>query len=187
MTMSDAKSVPISALFAAKSRFSTRTSVVEAAAIMPAQEDLYQKGLHEGQSLGEACFAIERERLEQLIASASALKHDENAEIVALLNQIILTIVRQVVGEVAHNSELMARQIEAAATLLIEAEQARSIYLNPDDFALLKHVKLPLPCKADPNIPLGGIRIECSAGWIEHGPAYTMQRIAEALDTGAAG
>lgn len=187
MTMSDAKSVAISALFTAKSGFSSRTSMVEAALMMPADEDLYQKGLHEGQSLAEACFANERERLEQLIASASALKHDDNAEIATLLNQIILMIVRQVVGEVAHNSELMARQIETAAGLLVEADQARSICLNPDDFALLKDAKLPLPCKADPNMPLGGIRIDCSAGWIEHGPAYTMRRIAETLDIGAAG
>lgn len=187
MTMSNAQHVAISELFQPKTGFADRLPLVKSTCLPLATEDLYQKGLQEGQMLAEAAFAVEREGLQRLIASANALKHEDNPEIPEVLNRVVATIVRQILGSSSFDHDFMIGQIKTAASLLVETDQARSICLHPDDFALLENTDLPLPLKIDSTIPHGGIKIECSAGWIEHGPAYTLRRIEEALGIGTAG
>lgn len=187
MTMSNAQHVAISELFQTKTGFADRLPLVKSTSLPLAAEDLYQKGLCEGQMLAEAAFSVERERLQRLITSANALRHEDNPEILEVLNQVVATIVRQIVGSSGFDHDFMIGQIKTAAALLVEADQARSICLHPDDFELLENTDLPLRCKADTSVPPGGVKIECSAGWIEHGPAYTLRRIEEALGIGTAG
>lgn len=145
-------------------------------------DDLYGRGLADGQLMAETAFDIERQRLHQLIANAQAIRTEDNAEIGVLLDGAIRQIVHNIVGDLPINAQYLERQIAAAASLLTEADQGRSINLHPDDFALLNGADLPLPCKSDHTLAIGDIRIECSEGWIEHGPGFALKRLDAALN-----
>jgi flagellar assembly protein FliH len=137
----------------------------------------YHQGLADGQLLAETAFAVEREQLHRLVASAKAIRAEDNPEIAFLLEKAIRLIIRNVVGELSCDPSFLARQIEEAAAILVDADRARHICLHPDDLVLLADAHLPLPCKADTALERGAIRIECSAGWVEHGPAFTLQKL----------
>lgn len=140
-------------------------------------DDGYARGLADGQNMAETAFSAERHSLQKLLASAEALRSDENEELAFLLRETVMRLVRQIVGEVAANAEFLDQQINQAMTVLTEADNARTLLLNPDDKALLADFKLPLPVKADAGLPRGAIRVECSEGWVEHGPGFALDRL----------
>jgi flagellar assembly protein FliH len=145
------------------------------------EPDLYQQGFADGQTIAETAFAVERQQLHRLITSAEAIGLEGNAETEYLLGNAIRLIVADIVGDAAIDPDRLARQIGDALSLATEADLARTICLHPDDVALLADTPLPLRCKPDPELPPGGFRIECSAGWIEHGPAFVMKRLEHLL------
>ncbi|MBL0924369.1 MAG: flagellar biosynthetic protein [Sphingomonadaceae bacterium] len=141
----------------------------------------YHQGFADGQLLAETAFALEREQLHRLIASADAIRAEDNPDIAFLLANTVRKIVHDIVGEISCNPLFLTKQIESAVAILVDADQARTICLHPDDVALLADAPLPLPCKADPALERGAIRIECSSGWVEHGPAFLLQRLDQLL------
>jgi flagellar assembly protein FliH len=143
--------------------------------------DPYEQGFADGQNVAEAAFAVERQQLLRLIASAEAFCPEDNAEAEYLLGNAIRIIVANIVGDAAICDNVLKKQIAEALALATEADQARTICLHPDDMALLAEAPLPIKCKADPELPPGGFRIECSSGWIEHGPAYALERLERVL------
>lgn len=181
MIMSDAVTISLTDIFEGRNDFTPLRVSSEVPHARVGKVDLYAVGLADGQLMAETAFSVEREKLHQLIASANALRAEDNAEIGLLLNNVIRKIVHKIVGDLTVNPEFLNSQIEAATELLTEADQGRAICLNPADLALLSDASLPFPCKPDPNLPVGGIRIECSDGWIEHGPAFALQRLERAL------
>ena len=179
--MFEATTLSLTDVFEARSDFKPRRISSSAPVQRPEAEDRYSVGLADGQMLAETAFAVERQRLLNLITSADALQAEDNAEIGFLLDNSIRQIVRNIIGEISLDPSFLEQQILAATALLTEADKGRHICLNADDLALLSGIRLPLPCKADPNLPVGSIRIECSEGWIEHGPAFALQRLDDAL------
>jgi flagellar assembly protein FliH len=143
--------------------------------------DPYQLGFADGQNIAQAAFAVERQQLVRLIANAEAIRPEDNAETEYLLGQAIRLIVEDIVGDATIDPERLARQIDDALSLATEADLARTICLHPDDMALLADTPLPLDCMPDPELPPGGFRIECSAGWIEHGPTFALNRLERLL------
>jgi flagellar assembly protein FliH len=182
--MSELTVVPITGLPHGKQPFAPLCRQTSLPVAVSNDPDHYAQGLSDGQSVAQAAFAVERERLVQLIASAEALRPEDNAETAFLLGNAIRMIVAKIVGDVAFDSALMARQIDDAIALSLEADLARTICLHPDDLALFAKGELPLDCKADPELPRSGIRIECSAGWVEHGPAFALKRLERLLNGG---
>jgi flagellar assembly protein FliH len=168
-------------LFSRPSGFVMRDFSSPPSPAQPENDDLYSRGLADGQLMAEAAFDVERKRLHQLIANAQAIRAEDNAEIGALLDAAIRRIMRNILGGLQIDAQFLERQIIEATSLLTEADQGRTIHLHPDDFALLKGANLPLPCKADASLANGNIRIECSEGWIEHGPGFALQRLEAAL------
>lgn len=181
--MSDAIAISLFDIFERRSGFTPQRVSPEASPTPNANDDLYSIGLADGQLMAETAFSLEREKLHQLIASANALRTEDNEEIELLLNNAIRQIVHKIVGDLTVNPDFLNSQIKAATELLTEADQGRAICLHPADLALLKDAILPLPHKLDPTLPIGGIRIECSDSWIEHGPAFALQRLERALDS----
>jgi flagellar assembly protein FliH len=172
-------------LFARPSGFVAREYSKPRSPAQPETDDLYSKGLADGQLMAETAFTIERQSLHRLIANAQAIRAEDNAEIDALLDGAIRQIVRNIVGDLPIDAQYLERQIAEAASSLTEADQGRSINLHPDDYALLKTANLPLPCKPDRTLASGSIRIECSEGWIEHGPGFALKRLDAALNATA--
>lgn len=155
---------------------------VEPAAADPdATNDPFALGLVEGQRLADAAFAVERQQLLALIASAEALQDEPSEELAQLIAETVERLVRQIVGQAPIDAEWLQGQADIAAAMVAEADKARTLWVNPADAALLMDAAIALPIEADPSMTRGTIRIETSAGWIEHGRAVYLGELRAAL------
>ncbi len=151
------------------------------AAPTEAADDPFAQGLAEGQRLAEAAFAVEREQLLALVAGAEALQDEPSEELAQLIAETVERLVRQIIGEAPIDAEWLQAQADIAATMVAEADKARTLWVNPADAALLIGAPIALPIEADPAMMRGTVRIETSAGWIEHGRAVYLNELRAAL------
>ena len=155
------------------------TPVAEAAA-EPA-DDPFSRGLAEGQRLAEAAFAVERQQLLAMVAAAEALQDEPSEELAQLIAETVERLVRQIVETAPIDAEWLRAQAETAAAMVADADKARTLWVHPEDAALLTDAPLALPVAADASMTRGTVRIETSAGWIEHGRAVHLAELRAAL------
>jgi len=146
-----------------------------------AAEDPFALGLAEGQRLAEAAYATERHRLLALLAGAEALQDEPSEELAQLIAETVERLVRQIVETAPIDAEWLKNQADVAAAMVAEADKARTLWVHPDDAALLVDCPLALPVEADASMTRGTVRIETSAGWIEHGRAVYLDELRAAL------
>lgn len=154
---------------------------VEAEPVVETADDPFALGLIEGQRLAEAAFAVERQQLLALIAGAEALQDEPSEELAQLIAETVERLVRQIVAEAPIDAEWLQTQADIAATMVAEADKARTLWVNPADAALLMDAAIALPVEADASMTRGTVRIETSAGWIEHGRAVYLGELRAAL------
>lgn len=179
--MSEAVKLSLAEYFGQRREFRPRDMRSSCPEPLHAFEDPYARGLADGQEMAEAAFSIERKQLQALIGSANALRPEDNAEIGFLLDNIIRKVVTKIVGDLPVDAAFLKQQIDAATEVLTEADQNRTLRLHPGDLALLADADLPFACAPDRQLARGALRIECSDGWIEHGPAFALDRLSQAL------
>ncbi len=162
-----------------------REQEAQAAAYTPVEaepgEDPFEKGLAEGQRLAEAGFAVERGQLLALVAGAEALQDEPSEELAQLIAETVERLVRQIVADAPIDAMWLKDQAETAAALVSEADKARTLWVHPQDAALLMDADIRLPVAADPVMMRGTVRVESSAGWIEHGRAVYLNELRAAL------
>jgi flagellar assembly protein FliH len=144
-------------------------------------DDPFALGLAEGQRVAEAAFAVERSQLLALVAGAEALQDEPSEELAQLIAETVERLVRQIVDNAAIDAEWLQGQAETAAAMVAEADKARTLWVNPADAVLLMDAPIALPIEADPSMVRGTVRIETSAGWIEHGRAVYLNELRAAL------
>ena len=144
-------------------------------------EDPFAKGLAEGQRLAETAFAAEREQLLSLIAGAEALQDEPSEELAQMIAETVERLVRQIVAEAPIDADWLKGQAETAAALVAECDKARTLWVHPQDAALLMDCQLKLPVEADAAMIRGTVRVETSGGWIEHGRAVYLGELRAAL------
>ena len=144
-------------------------------------DDPFARGLAEGQRLAEAGFAEERHQLLALVAATEALQDEPSEELAQLIAETVERLVRQIVESAPIDAEWLSTQAATAASMVAEADKARTLWVNPADAALLVDCQLQLPVEADPAMARGTVRIETSAGWIEHGRAVYLNELRAAL------
>ena len=151
-------------------------------------EDPFATGLAEGQRLAEAGFAVERDQLLALVAGAQALQDEPSEELAQMIAETVERLVRQIVADAPIDAEWLKEQAETAAALVAECDKARTLWVHPQDAALLMDCALTLPISADATMVRGTVRIETSGGWIEHGRAVYLNELRAALggESGAA-
>ena len=103
----------------------------------------------------------------------------------------IRTVINEAVGNVRADNILAAvapidaewlqAQAETAAALVADADKARTLWVHPDDAALLADCPLTLAIESDPAMIRGTVRLETSTGWIEHGRAVYLEELRAAL------
>ena len=78
---------------------------------------------------------------------------------------------------------LATAKLDGQKNLIVvaEADKARTLWVNPADAALLVDAAIALPIEADPSMTRGTVRVETSAGWIEHGRAVYLNELRAAL------
>jgi flagellar assembly protein FliH len=165
-----------------------REAAADAPVVVEPGEDPFAKGLAEGQRLAESAFATEREQLLALIAGTEALQDEPSEELAQMIAETVERLVRQIVADAPIDADWLKEQAETAAALVAEADKARTLWVHPQDAALLVDCALKLPVAADAAMIRGTVRIETSAGWIEHGRAVYLNELRAALggESGAA-
>jgi flagellar assembly protein FliH len=144
-------------------------------------EDIYARGLADGQDIAQAAFAVERIHYQALITSAHALQNEPSDELAALIAETVERLVRECVGATPIDTQHLNKQAASAAALIGECDEARTMWVHPDDLLLLDQGMLPIAVMADPAALRGSIRINCSAGWIEHGVPLYLSELRAAL------
>lgn len=147
-------------------------------------EDPFALGLAEGQRLAEAAFVAERHQLLALLAGAEALQDEPSEELAQLIAETVERLVRQIVAAAPIDAEWLQAQAETAAAMVADADKARTLWVHPEDAALLANAPLAMAVESDPAMVRGTVRLETSTGWIEHGRAVYLDELRTALGTG---
>ncbi len=146
-------------------------------------DDPFALGLAEGQRLAEAAYTAERHQLLALLAGTEALQDEPSEELAQLIAETVERLVRQIVKTAPIDADWLKAQAETAAAMVADADKARVLWVHPEDAALLADYPMPLVVDADASMPRGTVRIETSAGWIEHGRAVYLNELRAALGT----
>jgi flagellar assembly protein FliH len=146
-----------------------------------AQDDPFARGLAEGQRIAEAAHQLEREKLLFLISNCQSLQDEPSEELAQLIAETVERLVHQIVASAPIDAAWLKAQADVAAAMVAEADKARTLWVNPADAALLYDADMKLPVEADPNMMRGTVRLETSAGWIEHGRAVYLDELRAAL------
>ena len=93
---------------------------------------------------------------------------------------------RQIVASAPIDAEWLQAQAETAAAMVADADKARTLWVHPEDAALLADCPLTLAIESDAAMMRGTVRLETSTGWIEHGRAVYLDELRAALGTGDA-
>lgn len=145
--------------------------------VVPEEDDPYARGLADGQQIAAAAFDLERLRLQHLIASSQALQPEPSDELAALIGEAVDALVTQIVGSAVVDRDLLMDRAKQAAGIVAECDAARTMWVHPEDASLLDDAPFAIPVMADPEAERGSIRIDCSAGWIEHGTALYLDQL----------
>jgi len=150
------------------------------------QEEAFALGLEEGRKTVEAEFAAERDVLERLAESLAALRPEPANALALLLAETVDRLVRQVVGEVEIDGQLLIARAQAAALLIGKDVAPSLLRAHPDDLQYLETADLAVPLQGDPSLSRGSLVLETGHGWIEDGPAVRLDRLRAELDKMAA-
>ena len=137
----------------------------------------YDQGFADGQRLLQDQFETERASYIALIADSQALQNEPSAELAVLISAAVERLVCCIVGNAEIDSAWLNQQAAYAAAMVAECDAARTLWVHPDDIALIDDAAIGLKLMADPDAQRGSIRIECSQGWIEHSRAYGFDQM----------
>lgn len=152
----------------------------------PAADD-YQRGYADGVAAAEAVYMEERNRLLGLIRAVEALKPEPSEELAKMIAEAVAGLVTQIVGDAPVDGKLLVERARACATLISESDAARTIRTHPDNVMALRDAGLDLEIVGDPQMPIDGLRIDCSAGWIESGTSQYLEALRAQLGLKGAG
>ena len=150
------------------------------------QEEAFALGCEEGRKTVEAEFAAERDALGRLAESLAVLRPEPANALALLLAETVDRLVRQVVGEVEIDADLLLARAKAAAELVAKDVEPTRLRAHPDDLIYFEAAKLDIPLHADPSLSRGALVLETGQGWIEDGPAIRLERLRAELDRMAA-
>ena len=144
-------------------------------------DDPYALGLADGQELAAAVFAEERLHLRALLNEVESLQTAPSEELAQLIGETVFRLVRQIVEAAPVDADWLKAQAQKAVNVIAECDSARTAWLHPDDIALIDTATFPRPVMADPAAERGSVRIDCSAGWVEHGRSNYLDALRVAL------
>jgi flagellar assembly protein FliH len=150
------------------------------------QEEAFALGVEEGRKTVEAEFAAEREAIARLAETLAVLRPEPANALALLLAETVDRLVRQVIGEVEVDAQLLIARAQAAAALVAKEVEPTRLRAHPDDIVYLEAARLGVPLHADPTLGRGAIVLETGHGWIEDGPAVRLDRLRAELDKMAA-
>lgn len=142
----------------------------------------YAQGYEEGARVAEETLQGEREALARLAASLETLRSQPANALALLLAETVDRLVREIVGSVEIDANLLLERAKAAAAIIGDQVEPAKLRLNPADAALLAQAELDLQIVPDGTLQRGAIVVETAQGWIEDGPAVRLERLRAELD-----
>lgn len=145
--------------------------------------DAFAAGFAEGERSAHAAMSAETASCARLIVALTGTTRFDRETLAQRLQQTVLHLTRQLVGELGVAPERLAQRVEEAVDMLADATEPARVTLHPDDLALIRE-HLPAHVAAVPNLQIerGGFRLETMSATIEDGPALWMEQLATALD-----
>jgi flagellar assembly protein FliH len=143
--------------------------------------EAYEAGFEAGRATIEADLVPERAAMARLAEGLNALRPEPSGPLALLLVEAVDRLVRQIVGEVDIDPNLLLSRAHAAAALIAEEARPSAVRLHPADHARLSGADLPVQMLADPGVPQGSVLLETAEGWIEDGVAARLDALRGAL------
>lgn len=177
MPWASKRRVPLGEDFAAAPVATPAT--VDPAAI---EAEAFAQGFAEGRRTAELEIADERVALLRLAETLQALRPEPHHELGLLLAETVERLVRQIVGEVTLDKDIILRRASAAAEMIAEDAIPARMRLSPEDHERLQGAELPVEMIADASLAPGMVLVETGEGWIEDGPEVGLEKLRIALD-----
>lgn len=155
--------------------------VVVAAATAPLEPDPFALGVAEGARAADEAYAAERDALRALFAAADAFVPEPSEELAAMIAVTVEHLVTELVGMMPVERDWLTARIDRAVALIGEADAARTLWLHPDDVALLGEAGPDLDIQRDTTMERGALRIDCPVGWIENSRSLHLEALRAAL------
>ena len=103
--------------------------------------DDYGLGFENGRRASEEAFSAERTALLSLLEKANALRPEPSEELALLIGETVYRLVSDIVGQVEVDRDCLSRRASAAAAIVADCDNARTLCVNPEDIKLLREIR----------------------------------------------
>ncbi|MEO1489575.1 MAG: hypothetical protein AAFR88_09110 [Pseudomonadota bacterium] len=159
----------------------------ELSAIEQARADGFAEGYAEGQRQAEAALRPEIEHIRALRLAFRTLDAAAIETLTIDLQQSVLALCAQVLGEAALSPDGLKERCLAAVERISGVAEQCTLHLHPLDIdALAKDAFAGFNVAPDPTLQRGGLRVSGPDSEVRDGPQDWQRAIAEALGAGAA-
>ncbi|KQN81523.1 hypothetical protein ASE90_13175 [Sphingomonas sp. Leaf67] len=144
----------------------------------------YAEGLAAAAAASQSEHARDHALLARLTEALGTATHIDREAMADRLRQTVLTLVRQIVGEVGVSANRLAARIDAAAELLADSAESAILRMHEADIPLVegKLAKAVFPV-ADPAVERGGFVLETASTVVEDGPSLWLEQLGAAIET----
>ena len=149
---------------------------------MSVEEAAFAQGFAEGRRTVELELAAERDALVRLAESLEVLTPEPANALALMLVETVDRLVRDIVGSVEIDANLLLARAKAAAELVAANVAPSKLRVHPADLAHLEGAGLEVALEPDPTLARGSLLLETGDGWIEDGPAIRLERLRTELD-----
>ena len=146
------------------------------------QADAFAEGFNEGRRTVEMEVAAERQAVAALAETLEQYRPEAPEGLAELLAETVDRLVRQIVGEVVIDAEMLQSRVMHVASVIIDASAPARMRLHPDDLDRLANADMDLDLIADPDLLPGSVIVETGTGWIEDGPEVGIEKLRQALE-----
>ncbi|MDJ0276566.1 FliH/SctL family protein [Sphingomonas sp. 2R-10] len=144
----------------------------------------YAEGLAAAAAASKSDAARDHALLARLAEALGTATHVDREAMATRLRQTVLTLVRQIVGEVGVSANHLIDRIDAAADLLADGAESAILRMHEADIALVEG-KLPKAVfpVADAQVERGGFILESASTVVEDGPSLWLEQLGAAIET----
>ncbi len=141
------------------------------------EADRYSEGFAAGAAEARAAAASEIAAMRTLLATAQVFQPEASDAWQSAIARTVERLVAEIVGTAQIDAGWLADKIAEALAAIETDEGERTLWLHPDDLALLDDCDFGVTICADPAAARGAIRISHATGSIEHGTTPALDAL----------
>jgi flagellar assembly protein FliH len=144
---------------------------------------IFAQGVAEGQRLAAEMAAADAAACATMLTRLSGAAVFDRRVLAAQLQQTVLMLVGQLVGEVGIAADKLAARVQGAVDMLADVTEPARLHLHPADLALVAdHLAGNVAAVANATMERGSFRLETMSATVEDGPALWLDQLAAALE-----